>query len=86
MSARDDWPEALEQRFWSAVNAPTYEESEANTMALLDAYALELAELIQDPKRWERFGYLPKSMTVYMTAARRAARIIELEVESHGQP
>lgn len=35
----DHWGEPLQQAFWTAVNAPTYEESAAATLALVQQLA-----------------------------------------------
>lgn len=37
------WPEELQGAFWSAVNAPTYDESSQRTLSLVHLYARHMA-------------------------------------------
>ncbi|MFB8071107.1 hypothetical protein [Streptomyces californicus] len=41
------WPADLQDAFWSAVNAPTYDESAIKTLAFATKLAHELAEKIR---------------------------------------
>lgn len=83
MSAKDQmdgWPKALTDAFWAAANAPTYSESRDNTLALLDAYAAELAEKVQaarDDVRATNWGRASRSKRAYLQGMERAQRLIE---------
>ncbi|MFJ6237961.1 hypothetical protein ACIQH0_28225 [Streptomyces griseus] len=45
------WPAELQDAFWAAVNAPTYDESALNTLAFATKLAHELAQKIRTQKK-----------------------------------
>lgn len=77
-TVRGDWSESLTDAYWSAVNAPTNPEAADKTLALLDAYAHELAEKQRDYAEEEWPGNDAR-MILRRRVARHVADLIDPE-------
>lgn len=80
-TVRGDWSESLTDAYWAAVNAPTNPEAADKTLALLDAYAHELAEKIRalGITEWEGMN---ESVRMLRKMRAQTADLIDPEVSS----